>query len=322
VDAIDFRTTERQYLVSGSGTYLTRLGGGGVVDTQSMSLEVEVNGEADIRLESGEVKAEVALPAFDIQVEEQTASQVRIFKLHIIASPVEAVDYEVLTGSVFVDDCLVCDRLIISRPLTGGFLLSKIDEDPLFVTYRLYGIDFRNAEADIVITGWGTYSLGGEVALLQEMDFEVAVSVGGFTRSPVPLTSGGKVGMADRRFPEIEVQVDEKDPPDINHIYKVHLVARPKAVSSVPFRRGDSNGDGSVDLSDAVKVLVWLFLGDPDPGCLDAADADHTGEVRLTDAVYILTFLFLEGTPPPDPGPATCGPPVDPSLGCASYRCN
>lgn len=128
--------------------------------------------------------------------------------------------------------------------------------------------------------------------------------------------------MMGRQFPEIEIQVDEKDPSDINHIYKVHLVARPKAVSSPPFRRGDVNGDGSVDLADAVKVLTWLFLGDAPPDCLDAANADHAGEVGLTDAVYVLTYLFLGGTPPPAPGPIICGSPVDPSLGCISYSCN
>ncbi len=320
VDAIDLHTTDGQYLVSGSGTYLTRLGGGGVVDTQSMSLEVEVNGEAGIKLESGEVKAEVALPAFDIQVEEQTSSEVRVFKLHFVASPVEGVPYEVLPGSVFVDDCLNCDRLIIPRPLTGGFLLSKIDEDPLFATYRLYGIEFRNAEADIGITGWGTYALGGEVALLQEMDLEVAVSMGGSTRSPVVLTTGGKVGMLGRQFPEMEVQVDEKDPPDTNHIYKVHLVARPKAVSPAPFRRGDSNGDATIDLSDAVHVLFWLFASGGEPGCLEAANVNGNEQIDLSDVVYLLTYLFLSGQEPPEPGPSTCGQATKPLLGCRSYK--
>jgi hypothetical protein len=277
VNAIDFRTTgQQEYLVSGSGSYLTRLGEGGLVDTQSMSLEVEINGEAGITLESGEVKADVALPDFDIQVEEQTSSLVRVFKLHIVASPVEAVAYEVLPGSVFVDDCQDCDRLIVPRPLTGGFLLSKIDEAPALRNLPALRHRVPERRGRHRITGWGTYAIGGEVALLQGMDLELAVSVEGSTRSPVVLTSGGNVGMMGRQFPEIEIQVDEKDPSDINHIYKVHLVARPKAVSSSPFRRGDVNGDGSVDLADAVKVLTWLFLGDAPPDCLDAANADHT----------------------------------------------
>lgn len=320
VAAVDLHTTDRQYLVSGSGSYLTRLGVGGVIDTQSLSLEVAINGEAGIKLESGEAKVEVALPALDIQVEEQTSSQVRVFTLHLIAMPVEtAFAYEVLSGSVFVDDCLNCKRVIIPRPLSGGFFLTEIDEDPLFTTYRLHGIDLQNAEADVAITGFGTYSIGGEVALLQAMDLEVAVSVGGSTRSPVVLTSGGRVGMMGRQFPEVEIQVDEKDPPDINHIYKVHLMARPLAISSPPFRRGDSNGDGAIDLSDAVHVLSWLFTDGGTPACLEAADADGSDSIDLTDAVYLLTYLFLSGQEPPAPGPITCGQAAKPLLGCGSY---
>jgi hypothetical protein len=319
VEAVDLRTSDRRYLVSGSGSYLTRLGEGGVIATQALSLEVTINGEAGIKLESGEVKPDVALPAFDIQVEEQTSSQVRVFTLHLIASVVEGVAYEALPGSVFVDDCLNCKRLVVPRPLAGGFFLTKIDEDPLFATYRLYGIDLRNAEAQVEITGFGTYSIGGEVALLQEMTLEVAASVGGTTRDPVVLTSGGKVGMLGRQFPEIEIQVDEKDPPDINHIYKVHLVARPSAVTSPPFRRGDSNGDGASDLSDAVHVLTWLFVGGDAPACLEASDVDGSDAIDLSDAVYLLNYLFLSGQEPPAPGPTTCGQGAKPLLACASY---
>jgi hypothetical protein len=220
---------------------------------------------------------------------------------------------------VFVDDCLNCKRVIIPRPVTGSFFLSKIDENPLFATYRLYGIDLRNDEVDVGITGFGEYSIGGEVALLQEMTLEVAVSVGGATRSPVVLTSGGKVGMMGRQFPEIEIQVDEKDPPDIDHIYKVHLVARPMAVDSPAFRRGDSNGDGESDLSDAVHVLTWLFVGGGAPDCLDASNVDGSDAIDLSDAVYLLNYLFLSGQEPPAPGPIACGQAAKPLLGCASY---
>jgi hypothetical protein len=46
----------------------------------------------------------------------------------------------------------------------------------------------------------------------------------------------------------------------------------PGAVGETPFRRADANGDEAVDLSDAVFVLPYLFLGGPAlpvpyPGC-------------------------------------------------------
>ena len=89
------------------------------------------------------------------------------------------------------------------------------------------------------------------------------------------------------------------------------------------FRRGDTNGNGTLDLTDAVSVFNFLFLGGPAPGCRAAADSSGQGDVNLTSGVYTLNFLFLGGAPPPAPF-ATCGPsdrPSDERLGCATPHC-
>ncbi|MBI4605626.1 MAG: hypothetical protein HY721_26980 [Planctomycetes bacterium] len=75
-----------------------------------------------------------------------------------------------------------------------------------------------------------------------------------------------------------------------------------------PFRRGESNGDGKVDLSDAVTVLNFLFLGISGVTCQDAGDTNDDGKMDLSDAVYLLGFLFLGGPAPPAPGHEACGP--------------
>ncbi len=71
------------------------------------------------------------------------------------------------------------------------------------------------------------------------------------------------------------------------------------------FVRGDSNRDGTVDISDAVTVLFHLFRGESSLECEDHADADDNGRLELTDAVYLLDFLFRSGAAPrpPYPGP-------------------
>jgi hypothetical protein len=95
----------------------------------------------------------------------------------------------------------------------------------------------------------------------------------------------------------------------------------------VKLSRGDVDQNGQLQLTDAVQVLGYLFLGTVTkvPECLDAADSDDNGVIQLTDAVRILGFLFL-GTaalPPPfsPPGPR-CGP--DPTVGdgldCKSFN--
>lgn len=84
---------------------------------------------------------------------------------------------------------------------------------------------------------------------------------------------------------------------------------------SAEFIRGDTDGNGSIDLSDPVSLLGLLFLGREGAGCADAADADDSGALDLADAVYVLQFLFRGGRPPL---PASeCGPdPSEDSLDC------
>jgi hypothetical protein len=80
----------------------------------------------------------------------------------------------------------------------------------------------------------------------------------------------------------------------------------------LPFadRNGDANGDGRMDLSDAVYILSWLFTGGPAPAHLRCEVAGHRngdvngdGRIDLSDAVYLLAWRFTGG-PAPVPG---CG---------------
>ncbi|MEC9352428.1 MAG: hypothetical protein VYD81_03855, partial [Planctomycetota bacterium] len=85
------------------------------------------------------------------------------------------------------------------------------------------------------------------------------------------------------------------------------------------FYRGDADLNGDVDLSDAIFLLNFLFLGGAAPGCEDGADASDDGDLGLTDAIYILNFLFLGGSelPPPSPFNTCPGPdPTEDGLGC------
>ena len=85
------------------------------------------------------------------------------------------------------------------------------------------------------------------------------------------------------------------------------------------FVRGDANVDASVDLSDGVLILQYLFQGGRQLDCLDSGDADDSGSLDLSDAVYDFNYLFLGGRPPPAPF-AGCGEdPTADGLGCESY---
>ncbi len=88
------------------------------------------------------------------------------------------------------------------------------------------------------------------------------------------------------------------------------------------FRRGDANADGAVNIADAITVLTYLFGGGV-LDCLDAADGNDDGQLNIADAISVLGYLFGGASPPPDPGPTTCGvdPTEDPDgdLGCETY---
>ena len=98
-------------------------------------------------------------------------------------------------------------------------------------------------------------------------------------------------------------------------------IARLRVVQGPLFRRGDSDGSGSIEVTDAIFMLYFLFLGGGKPPCLEAADADDSGAIDLTDAIFTLYFLFLGGDEPPAPGPRDCGEDPRPAegLGCESY---
>lgn len=81
--------------------------------------------------------------------------------------------------------------------------------------------------------------------------------------------------------------------------------------SDASFRRGDANDSGTVDLSDAVYVLRWLFENAPPPRCTDAADANDSAEVDISDPIALLLWLFAGAPAPPPPGPFHCG--LDPT---------
>jgi len=73
------------------------------------------------------------------------------------------------------------------------------------------------------------------------------------------------------------------------------------------FRRGDSNLDGAVDISDVIHSLEFLF-GDAVVGCEDATDMNDDGQLNIADPVTLLNRLFGGGPVLPAPSDLTSGP--------------
>ena len=77
------------------------------------------------------------------------------------------------------------------------------------------------------------------------------------------------------------------------------------------FLRGNSNGDSSIDLADALFVMNWLFVSGDQPACFDSADVNDDGGLDISDSIFLLNYLFVNGPIPGAPGPFNCG--LDPS---------
>ena len=80
------------------------------------------------------------------------------------------------------------------------------------------------------------------------------------------------------------------------------------------YQNGDVDASGAVDISDAVHLLNWLFLGTashPAPLYCEPLNTFRNGDVNgtggqpdITDAITILQFLFLGGPAPVDACPS------------------
>ena len=86
------------------------------------------------------------------------------------------------------------------------------------------------------------------------------------------------------------------------------------------FTRGNVNGVGGTDVSDAVTLLRYAFLGQPaELSCQDAADVNDDGSIDLVDAVHLLDFLFVGGAAPANPFPGCGSDPTEDELSCDSF---
>ena len=94
-------------------------------------------------------------------------------------------------------------------------------------------------------------------------------------------------------------------------------------IGSAPgdFRRGDCNVDATLNISDAISLLVHLFGGGATPDCPDACDFSDDGVLDLGDVISELGYIFGGGAPPMAPG-LTCGSdPTSDGINCSSGGC-
>ena len=175
-------------------------------------------------------------------------------------SPTDRI-YKLMEGSELADDCPICERPTIVVPMTGTFVLRFLGQGPLFTRYELENISFHAGAApgrEYQVSGSGTYQVGGEVAVTQDMFLDVEID-NGFATTRALCVNGDRA--VTNPWPEIEIMVDQTNGTP-GQVYHLTLIAAPglQFLSIVPnYDTGDvrlewdANGN-RVQLESATKV--------------------------------------------------------------------
>ncbi|MBD3218681.1 MAG: hypothetical protein GF310_10420, partial [candidate division Zixibacteria bacterium] len=69
---------------------------------------------------------------------------------------------------------------------------------------------------------------------------------------------------------------------------------------------GDANDDQAVNVSDAVWIINYVFIGGGQPlPVLACGDANGDGAVNVSDAVWVINYVFIGGAAPGDCSPGS-----------------
>lgn len=134
--------------------------------------------------------------------------------------------YALLEGSQLTDDCSNCDRIPIVLPMRGSFQLREIEEGPLFSRFALQNISFTAGDPQgrfYKITGHGTYRVGGEVAVLQEMVLELLID-DGLTSTLCYLTN--ELASVQRHWPMISIHLNQTNG-TATKLYRIDIATAP-----------------------------------------------------------------------------------------------
>jgi hypothetical protein len=90
------------------------------------------------------------------------------------------------------------------------------------------------------------------------------------------------------------------------HVKSINLCGKESAYQDSPFsfyvyKIGDVTQDGTVDVSDVIYLINYLYKGGPAPVPMECANVSGDEIVDISDAVYLLNYLFKHGPTPKCP---------------------
>ena len=213
--------------------------------------------------------------------------------------------YELLDGSSIADDCPICGRPTVIHPMRGTFELHLDSFGPLFTTYRLTNIQFHagsKADPFYTVTGSGTFRIGGQLAVQQDMTLLTETCDATPTCREVTLTNDDRGVRVS--FPLIDISLTQTQV-SLQSVYEMRIVAAP--VREIWFMVTNSftptNGGPMVRAGDVlersgrtVRRREWLLesngVQNPPPGLrLDSLDVAPGGDLLFSTAAPNVTSL-------------------------------
>jgi hypothetical protein len=280
-----------------------------------MVLDLDEGGGTTTRF-SGKVHSAGFFPWPFIEIAVTHSGEYYTETFNFSAAPLtEYVECQLGPGSELTVRCPTCDLPFGSHELGGTFMAGKIAEDGASCLYRIDTMSFRTSggKIDWEFGGYGLLSISEDNLEETAKIYLDGSDFSWWHWAGFSLSSGS--GQTGAPFPRVDVTAVQEFPGvPAEFLSKLRLAASPS--TAAPFLRGDPNADGTVDISDAIGTLSWLFLGSAAPKCEEAADVNADGKQDPSDAIALLTYLFQDGAPPPFPGTRWCGLPQVLTFGC------
>ncbi len=181
-----------------------------------------------------------------------------------VSARAQGILYQLQPGSTLqIEYCLgpcACPPHADIGPLAGTFTLTRVNQNPLFDTYALSGAQWTALmpQGAILVVGAGTYRIGGEVAVTQELNLTLVVADSPIA-DPHPYTSGVVAIDPANPFPRLGITSQSQVIGCTQ--YTVHLVAAPLPCQT------DCDGSGGLSANDFQCFLNKFAARDPYANC-------------------------------------------------------
>ncbi len=262
----------------------------------------------------------------------------------------EGID-SVLRGLAFqaaqeIDNHLVDEvrNFLFGPPGAGGFDLASLNiqrgRDHGLPSYNQVRVDFGLAPRTLFSEVTSDPDTQARLASVYGSVDEIDLWVGGLSEDPV---AGALVGETlvtifkaqfealrdgDRFFYQVYLEPELRDlvtaqtlstiikrNTDIGDELQENVFLLPPLIE---FVRGDCNGNSSIDIGDALRLLGDLFGAGEAVTCADSCDTNDSGSLDISDAIQVLNYLFLSGMNPAAPFPSCGEDPTGDSLNCVA----